>query len=163
KLLLWDPRHLDESIKEQRKGVAASKGDLAATHTPAQLPARQDPGSQEARKLYADLVKRKPGDTAMQLEYADLLAADRGNREQAITEYRSILEHDRSPETRHKLARLLGEDRANLDEAVAEDRRLLDTDPGNPEWKAEYRELLLWGDKYLGRRVQEYQRVASQR
>jgi tetratricopeptide (TPR) repeat protein len=163
KLLLWDPRHLDESIREQRKVVAESKGDLDATHTLAQLIARQDPGSAEARKLYADLAKRKPGDTAIQLEYADLLAADPANRSQAISEYRAILEHDRNPETRHKLARLLGEDRANLDEAVAEYRKLIDTDPGNAVWNAEYRELLLWDDKYLGSAVDEYRRFADQR
>ena len=78
--------------------------------------------SEEVRKLYADLVKRKPDDETLRREYADLLSGTTKQRSQAIEEYRKLVASDPSPETRHKFAKLLADERSRLDQALAEAR-----------------------------------------
>ncbi len=163
KLLLWDDRHLNESIEEQRRVVAAKPSDLDQKRTLAQLLVKQNPSSQEALKLEEEVVRSRPSDLALRLEYADMLAANDERRFDAIAEYRTVLERDPRPETRHKLARLLASDRAQIDEAVQQYRTLVQSDPGNPEYRAEYRDLLLWDERYRPDAIQELRRVVSER
>lgn len=162
KLLLWDDSHTAEAIKEQRKIVAENPKDLDAKRTLAQLLARQDPHSQEAPALAAELLKSRPGDSALRLEYADMLSGDESRRDSAIQEYRTLLEKDPRPETRHKLARLLAGDPAHRDEAVEQYRQLLDAEPGSPVFRDEYRSLLLSDSRYRGDAVREYRRLTQE-
>ena len=163
KLLLWEGGHLGEAIKEQRRVVAANPDDFEAKRTLAQLVARNDPTSEEARTLYADLLRRRPNDGELRREYADLLSGDAINREAAIEEYRALLDRDRQPATRHKLARMLAGDPTHRDEAVEQYRTLIETDPGNPEWRDEYRQLLLSNERYRGDAIAEYRRLVNER
>jgi len=163
KLLLWDEAHLADAVREQRRLAAEQPQDFDVQHTLAKLLARQDSRSDEAVSIYADLLRQRPAEAGLRLEYADLLAGDRERRSDAIKEYRTVLAADPRSATRYKLARLLGQDRAQLDEALEEYRILVDAEPENPEWRREYRQLLLWDDRHLGKAVQEQQRLAAER
>lgn len=163
KLLLWDDRHLNEAIREQRKFVAANPSDLDAKRTLALQLARQDPRSDEARKLIDELLAKRPNDVALRQQYADILSGDDAHRDTAIEQYRTLLERDQKPETRHKLARMLAGDPARVDDAVNEYRKLMETDPGNPVIRDEYRGLLLSNDRYRADAVQEYRRLVNEK
>jgi tetratricopeptide (TPR) repeat protein len=163
KLLLWDENHTGEAIVEQRKIVAANPRDLDAKRTLVQLLARQDPNSEEARTLSAELLKSNPNDAKLREGYADLLSGDTAHREDAIQEFRTLVDRDPRPETRHKLARLLAGDPAHRDEAVEQYRTLTTSDPGNAVWRDEYRALLLSDDRYRADAVREYRRLVDER
>ena len=151
KLLLWDGGHLAEAIKEQRRVVAANPNDFDAKRTLAQLVARSDPSSEEAR-----IALRRPAPAPAQRHRAPARVRRPavGRRDQPRgRDRRSTAPSSpaiRQPATRHKLARLLAGDPTHRDEAVEQYRTLIETDPGNPVWRDEYRQLLLSDERYRG-------------
>lgn len=75
----------------------------------------------------------------------------------AINYFQMGLEKKDDPDERRKLARLLAEDKFDLDRAVKQYSRLVQQDPANEELRAEFRNVLLWEDRFLDQAIEQFE------
>lgn len=141
-LLLWDPRHLAEAIREQRQLERERPGDFEVSHRLARLLARESPRGDEPASRYAALVAQRPRDAALRLEYAELLAGNPRRRQQAIAQYRELLRLKPSADSREALADLLAGREATRKEALELYRKLVAEQPRDAELRLKYANLL---------------------
>ena len=111
----------------------------------------------KAIEQYDRYLARFTDDPEIAFKQAEYLGWSRYayRRTDAIRYYRMGLEEQDDPSRRHALARLLARERADLDAALDQYRVLLEQEPDNAEWRAEYRELLLWDVRHLDEAVHE--------
>jgi cellulose synthase operon protein C len=104
---------------------------------------------------YDRYLKRFPKDFEVAFKQARYLEAQRYGyrREDAIKYYRLGLKQRDDAAMRYRLARLLSADKKHLTDAVATFEKLLAGDPDNARYKKEYRELLVWDDRFLEKAI----------
>jgi tetratricopeptide (TPR) repeat protein len=110
-------------------------------------------------------LERFRDDPEIAFKQADYLSWERYayRRDDAIRYYELGLDQQEDRRRRHRLARLLAQDRGRLDAALAQYRILLEAEPDNADWRAEYRDLLLWDPENLAEAVAEYRRLVREK
>lgn len=104
---------------------------------------------------YDRYLERFPKDAEVAFKQARFLEAERYRyrRDDAIGYYRLGLKSSNDAAMRHRLARLLSADKAHLGEAVKTYEKLLADHPDNNRYQREYRELLVWDDRFLDKAI----------
>jgi tetratricopeptide (TPR) repeat protein len=119
----------------------------------------------DAIKQYDKYLERFHDDPEIAFKQADYLGWSRYayRREDAIRYYKMGLEKREDADRRHKLAQLLSRDKKQVGEAIEQYRILLKAKPNNAAYRAEYRKILVWDDKYLKEAVDEYRRYSKEK
>ncbi len=141
-LLLWDPKNLAEAVKEYRQLAREKPDDFEVRHTLARLVTRQDPKGDEPIRLYSELVARWSGNTALRLEYAQVLARHRDKRTLALEQYRLVLAKSPSFDTRVEYADLLSGRAEDRTPALAQYAILVRERPDDNRLRLKYARLL---------------------
>lgn len=113
---------------------------------------------------YDRYLKRFPRDFDVAFKQARYLEAERYRyrREDAIGYYRLGLKQRDDAAMRYRLARLLSAEKKHLADAVATYEKLLADDPGNARYKKEYRDLLVWDDRFLDKAITAYEAAVQE-
>lgn len=82
-------------------------------------------------------------------------------KEDAIKYFRMGLEAQDNPEERLKLAQLLAEEKYDLAAAVKQYEILLEQQPGNEAIGSEYRDVLLWDNRYLSKAIEQFEYLVN--
>lgn len=82
-------------------------------------------------------------------------------KDDAVKYLKMGLEIRDEPVQRLRLARLLAADKYDLDEAVRQYEWLIRRDPYDNTLRTEYRDILLWDDRFIDRAIKEFQRYVD--
>ncbi len=131
RLLAQDPGRTGDAIERYRKLVEGSPKDGALRLEYARVLAR-DPGRSAEAREELQRVMGSRSDFQTRLLYADLLAADESQRDEALARYASLVEEQpKNGAVRMKYARMLGARKDSSDAAIAQYQRVLANEPKN--------------------------------
>lgn len=159
-LLLWDPSYRKDAIREFDRRVAAHPGDWESRRRLAELLAA-DGNPARAEGLYADLVRERPRDDRLRLDYAKTLAARPSRFDAARGEFEVLLGKEDRYETRLLYANLLATRGGERDRALEEYRTLLERKAGDAETRLRYARLLGARKGDAGRAMTQYRKVLA--
>ncbi len=131
RLYAKDDSHRQDAVTQYRKIVAQHPGDLDLREEYAKSLAKSGNHFATARSQF-ETVLRKRDRLETRLNYADLLATEKGTYDQAGEQYGKLVQrHPGRIDIRLKYARLLGSRKENLDRSIAQYQGILQQQPKN--------------------------------